>query len=137
MKSSVKLDYILVCEDIRHEVGHKPSAMGIFTDNILVRDFPYMFPKLCFLVHLLLVRPRPKLKLSAQFRFTSSKPLVLAKDQELKIQKPKGGLIIQFILSPCKFEKAGVGELVLTVDGRNYRRHFSVSKAEDLDVFRR
>lgn len=35
------------CEDIRHEIGGKVSIMGMLSDGVEVRSFPFVFPKIC------------------------------------------------------------------------------------------
>lgn len=35
------------CEDIRHEIGGKVSIMGMLSDTVEVRSFPFVFPKIC------------------------------------------------------------------------------------------
>ena len=37
--------YILVCDDVRHEVGNKVSIMGIY-DDIVLRETPAILPKI-------------------------------------------------------------------------------------------
>jgi hypothetical protein len=40
--------YTIFCDDIRTEVGNKPSLMGIYTGRLVVfSDFPFQLPKLC------------------------------------------------------------------------------------------
>ncbi|MBF0500784.1 MAG: hypothetical protein HQM09_11670 [Candidatus Riflebacteria bacterium] len=45
--SSLKYRCILMCEDIRQEVGGRISLMGILSSKLLVQDFPLVFPKFC------------------------------------------------------------------------------------------
>ena len=108
--------------------------MGIFTDDILVKGFPTAFPKFCFLVHLLVEKTGGKFTFDAVFRYTGKKPIVLAKDTMVRVQKGRGG-ILNLIISPLVFARAGTGELVLKIAGRTFRRRFSVSKAQDASVF--
>jgi len=131
LKVLTKLDYVLVCEDIRLEIGRKPSAMGIFTDNIIVRSFPYVFPKLCFLIHMFVKGPGSKLRLSSEFKYTGQKPLVLIDGQEVAVEKD-GGLSLNLAISPCKFEAPGAAEFILRADGRIYRKRFSVSRTKNI-----
>jgi Family of unknown function (DUF6941) len=136
MKRSMRLDYVLVCDDIRQEVGRKPSAMGIFTDDVLVREFPCHFPKLCFLVHGTILSQIEKIKLSATFKYTDKPPLVLVKEQELKTSKTPGGFVLKFVVTPLVLEKPGEGELNLNLNSKRYKKKFSVRKADDPSIFK-
>ncbi len=42
-----KLEYSIICDDIREEVGHKMSFMGVYGPNIVVPEIPFIFPQLC------------------------------------------------------------------------------------------
>lgn len=44
----------IFCDDVRTEVGHKISHMGVYGSNFLVQDFPATVPKICvvMLLHL-------------------------------------------------------------------------------------
>ena len=137
MKTRVTLDYILVCEDIRQEVGRKPSAMGIFTDNIYVKDFPIFFPKLCFLVHLNVVGGAGPFRLDAEFRYNDKCVKTLVKDRQIKVLKGSTGLILNFIITPFTSQTPGEGQLIVRLDGKTHRRKFSVSKPKDASVFER
>jgi hypothetical protein len=39
--------WAVVCDDIRQEVGNKPSYMGIYTGEIVLPTLPMQMPKLC------------------------------------------------------------------------------------------
>lgn len=41
----------VMCDDIRQEIGGKISYMGIYGANILLPQFPFMLPKLCFVMN--------------------------------------------------------------------------------------
>ena len=46
-KKQPKLDFVIICDDIREEVSQKLSYIGVYND-IIVSKLPYIFPKLCF-----------------------------------------------------------------------------------------
>ncbi|MBU1106086.1 MAG: hypothetical protein KKB51_05400 [Candidatus Riflebacteria bacterium] len=48
--SSIKYKCVLVCEDIRQEVGGRVSLMGVLGSKLLVQSFPLPFPKLCLFI---------------------------------------------------------------------------------------
>lgn len=37
----------LFCDDVRNEVGNKLSLMGVYGQDLLLREFPTTLPKLC------------------------------------------------------------------------------------------
>jgi hypothetical protein len=43
---------IILCDDIRREVGNKFSLMGIYNYDVILPSMPHTFPKLCFFVML-------------------------------------------------------------------------------------
>ena len=43
-----KLDYHLICDDIRREIDKKSSLIGIYPSNIISVPIPSVIPKLCF-----------------------------------------------------------------------------------------
>ena len=42
-----KENYIILCDDVRQEVGNKISLMGIYGKDIIIPDIPYILPRLC------------------------------------------------------------------------------------------
>lgn len=48
--SELKYKCVLVCEDIRQEVGGRVSLMGVLGSRLLVQNFPLPFPKLCLFI---------------------------------------------------------------------------------------
>lgn len=48
--SSLKYKCVLICEDIRQEVGGRVSLMGVLGSKLLVQSFPLPFPKLCLFI---------------------------------------------------------------------------------------
>ncbi|MFZ2959866.1 MAG: hypothetical protein WA705_23555 [Candidatus Ozemobacteraceae bacterium] len=47
---ALKYRCVLLCEDIRQEVGGRVSLMGILGSKLLVQDFPLFFPKFCLFI---------------------------------------------------------------------------------------
>jgi hypothetical protein len=128
-----RVEYVLVCEDIRQEIGNKPSAMGIFSGDIVVREFPHVFPKLCFLVHLTLTRPTPALVLDASISHGEKSTILV--QAERVATRGKRGVDLQFMLSPFRIEQSGKFEFILGVNGYQHRHAFSVKKAVDPAIF--
>ena len=46
MIHSPKLEYAMICDDIRHEVGDKFSLIGVYGSDIYAANMPFLFPKL-------------------------------------------------------------------------------------------
>jgi hypothetical protein len=45
----------IYCDDIRQEMGNKPSYMGVYTGQLIVQaEEPVLLPKLCAAVHLMI-----------------------------------------------------------------------------------
>jgi hypothetical protein len=42
----------IFCDDVRTEIGHKLSYMGVYGSNVLLREFPATLPKLCAVMSL-------------------------------------------------------------------------------------
>ncbi len=45
-----KLEYAIICDDIRQEISNKLSFIGIYGKDIFVSKIPFTFPKLCFAI---------------------------------------------------------------------------------------
>lgn len=48
--SGQKYKCVLICEDIRQEIGGRVSLMGILGSKLLVQGVPLTFPKLCLFI---------------------------------------------------------------------------------------
>lgn len=42
---------MIICDDVRDEVGNKASFMGVYQKDIFVPKIPFIFPKLCFVIN--------------------------------------------------------------------------------------
>ena len=45
-----KLEFCLICDDIRQELGNKLSFMGTYGKEIFVSKTPFIFPLFCFAI---------------------------------------------------------------------------------------
>ena len=126
----IRIDYILVCEDIRLELGNKPSAMGIFTDDVIVLQFPIQFPKFCFLIHGYVLNDVRDVVVTAVLQYPKMTELVLAENSEIKMNKAPGGFALNLMISPLVLSEPGEGELTLDFGtGRKFRHKFTVQLA--------
>lgn len=48
--SNLKYKCVLICEDIRQELGGRVSLMGVLGSKLLVQSFPLPFSKLCLFI---------------------------------------------------------------------------------------
>lgn len=48
--STLKYRTVLICEDVRHEIGGRVSLIGVLTARLLVKEFPVFFPKFCIFI---------------------------------------------------------------------------------------
>lgn len=46
-----KFVHTIWCDDIRQEVGNKPSFMGVYTGGIVIDQLPAVLPRLCAWTH--------------------------------------------------------------------------------------
>jgi hypothetical protein len=134
-----KVEYILMCDDIRAEAGSKNSYIGVYGDRILVRAFPYVFPKLCFAIS---VRPFDLYRTSAVLRY-GGKNLVELPEKSLSSKGtgksnadgPSLGVNIILGFGPIRIEKEGRGEFQITLNGATFSKKFEIKKARNLKVF--
>ena len=128
-KESVKIDYVLVCEDIRMEIGNKPSAMGIFTDDVHVVSFPYTFPKLCFMVHGIYQGPTRRVTVNLVARFPQLAPIVIANNQELVFTNAPGGFVMNLAVGPLVLTAPGPVALEMDFGIKKIVHRFALKKA--------
>ena len=107
-----KLQYHLVCDDIRREVGNKSSLIGIYRRDIVVATTPYIFPKLCF--HLAFKNVRGKDTLKLQLLNPDDKEILKPKPATVKIPENKklSDLVVEIEFIGIKITKEGVHRLV-------------------------
>ena len=68
--------FVTWCDDIRQEVGNKPSFMGVYTGGLVVPLLPIVLPKLC--AHAQIYLPAAERAKSLKIRVERSDGLVLA-----------------------------------------------------------
>ena len=110
-----KFNFVIICDDIRTEVGNKISMMGVYQKDIFVPKFPFILPKLCFVISY------ENMKGGDTFLIEFIGP---SKDQLGKSIKggiPKNiegyaGFQIQAVYSPLKVEKEGEYKLTVMIN---------------------
>lgn len=132
----IRVDYVLICEDIRLELGNKPSAMGIFTDDVAVLQFPIHFPKFCFLIHGSVLNDVQDVVVTATFQYPKLTDMVLANQNALRLNRAPGGFVLNLMISPLVLVEPGEGELTLDFGtGRKFRKKFTVQQATQSQLF--
>lgn len=123
----LKLEYHLMCDDIRQEVGNKISLIGIYPGDIMSMPIPSVIPKLCF--HLVFSNMRPGENLKIQFLDPDNKKIVGFDNIEIP-EKPelrKNVLDVGFM--GIKVEKEGTYRLVII-----YREEEKVKQEVKIEI---
>jgi hypothetical protein len=117
-----KLEYAIICDDIREETGNKLSLIGMYQREIFVPKFPFPFPKLCFFLSYKNVKGGDSF--SMQLKSPSGKQL----GSTIKGAVPQGIkhtsiFIASAIFSPLVADGAGLYRLLVTFndDEKNRR----------------
>lgn len=50
---------VIWCDDVRHEMGNKPSFMGVYVGDLIVQSLPITLPRLAANIELCTPRDRP------------------------------------------------------------------------------
>lgn len=132
-----RIEYILVCDDIRNEVGNKASYIGVYGNRILIRNFPYTFPKLCFAI---CIKPGGRYRVSLGlkyrgkevFKFPEKK---IGERKDRKTELHGDALVIYFGFGPFKVEKEGKAEFLIFLNRSKHAKRFKIEKAKDPTVF--
>lgn len=118
-KDTIKITYVLVCDDLREEKDSKKfTILGLYSRQMILGSFPVVLPKLAFRICLSpvkvdakmsldVIRPDGKLIGNAQIKIES-------------IDDPRGEAIVNLILSPFPVEIAGEYKLVITHEEKKF-----------------
>ena len=108
-----KLEYAIICDDIRQEISNKLSFIGIYGKDIFVSKIPFTFPKLCFAI--LYKDIEAEDSFSVELIEPSGKPL--GKTINGSVPKEiKGNIYFNIfaIFSPLTIRQEGSHKLVIT-----------------------
>lgn len=122
-----KLNYAIICDDIRQEIGNKMSFIGVYQEDIVVSILPFTFPKLCFSLNYSKVQGGASIVIS--FQNPSGKELSELPEFVLPDDlKSKNKLIMTAAFSPLKVEVEGEYRLVATYshDGKKYEEEIKI-----------
>jgi hypothetical protein len=67
--SAVRVNYVMVCDDVRHEANGKELLIGVYNDSIIAKGAPLRFPTFHIRLSLYLSNETPK-----PFSFTLQDP---------------------------------------------------------------
>lgn len=111
-KRKPKLQYSIICDDIRMELGNKTTWVGIYQQNIIVSKLPFSFPKLCFVLSYGNLRAKDSFNI--RLLDSADKPLGKAIKGEIlpAFDNFKGANLLA-IYSPLKVELEGEYKLVV------------------------
>jgi hypothetical protein len=109
----------LICDDVREEVGHKSTLVGVYQGDLTVSEAPTMLPKLSFFF-------RARAHVSQPFRSLTVRVLRDGVDyltaefeaEALPVPDPAddGTYHVQIVLQAQPFEITGPGELQFVAD---------------------
>lgn len=122
--------HLMVCDDVRSEVGGKKSFMGVYGSEIQCPEIPIQFPKMCFVVSCETPAAKPFHSLSFQIDAPGSPPVELPlADEEIRsafkkvAEKEKGRfrVMTELVAMPFQLKKEGVLRVYMKVNGRKRR----------------
>jgi hypothetical protein len=109
-----KLEYAIICDDIRQEIGNKLTFVGVYQDQIIVPSFPFTFAKLCFFIQY------TDIEGGDQFSLELHDPLDRIIDKPTDVVVPArqktGKMRIFGIYSPIRIEKEGLYHLRISIN---------------------
>ncbi len=107
-----KLEYHIVYDDFRQEVGNKLSFMGIYRGDIIL-PIPSVLPKICF--HLVFSRVRHGDKFTLLFLDPKDKELTKLESEsfDLPKKKPPRLVLVDVVISGVKISEEGNHRIVI------------------------
>lgn len=82
--------HTLWCDDIRQEVGNKPSFMGVYTGGLVVQSVPVNLPRLCVWTWVVSPIDRPIGKLTLSVMRDDGQVLASIQHESSAIEFPEG-----------------------------------------------
>jgi len=75
--------HLLVCDDVRQELGNKRSYIGAYGSDIIVAAIPSILPKLCFALTVKTPKSDPLRSMEVQIEMPSSPTIKLVMPPEM------------------------------------------------------
>lgn len=124
--------YTIICDDVRKEDNGKILLLGVYPENIVVPQFPFKMPSLCF-YELLASDTAGKWPLKFRMEKTDTRERIIEGEGQLEIEKaPSNGLTV-FRFVDVTIKSAGTYQLVAEIgDQRLTVAQFEVTTPEAL-----
>lgn len=123
-----KHEFTLLADDIRMEIGNKPSIMGVYGDSIIVASFPVILPKLFLFSRL------SGGKGDYQVRFSLKNPDGVEQvvgNNEAKITMNGSLFNMNYGISPFQASQEGDYTYTIFIDGKEFcKTVFNVKAAQ-------
>lgn len=68
--------YNIWCDDVRHEIGNKPSFMGVYTGKMVLPRTPMIVPKICVFIWAVTDKENPFTSLTVKLLTDNGKSLM-------------------------------------------------------------
>ncbi len=108
----------LVCDDVREEVGHKSTLVGVYQGDLTVPEAPTILPKLSFFFRVVARTERPMTRLVVRV-LKNGEDFLTADFAEDALPKPDskdGTYHVQIVLQAQPFEVTGPADLRFLAD---------------------
>lgn len=121
-------DFTLIADDIRMEIGNKPSIMGVYGDDIILASFPVALPQLRFFSRL------SGGKGDYQVRFSLKGPDGVEQfigSNEMHVTMNGGVHHINYGVAPFQASQEGAYTYTIFIDGKEFcKTVFNVKAAQ-------
>lgn len=101
---------VVFCDDIRTEVGNKPSLMGVYPVEMIVEKFPVMLPKFCAWINLVIPVERAPEQIRVRLMH-EDRPILdtgeIALSEAMQETRPANGDLVasfSFVVSPFQLD---------------------------------
>ncbi len=114
MGKIAKVELVVLCDDIRDEVGNKKSLMGVYSNNIILKGVPATLPRICLFIGLTEIKRQFK-NIHVRTKLPKTKPNSFA----LKEVPPTNlghNVSMGIIIAPFKVEAQGNARFEIRFD---------------------
>jgi len=131
MSERVRFIDLIICDDIRQEVGNKVSLEGIYTDTIVLSNIPFLFPKLCFYAKF--AGCSGQYNLDCLVTLPDGEKRIIAENGKLNVQQGKK-VVLYMAATGLKIDKPGKASITITLSKNKqkkcFRRYFTILEAK-------
>jgi hypothetical protein len=109
---------VLLCDDIRKEVGNKRTVVGVFSGDVLVGSFPAVFPVAIYLHH----RAHSTDEINMEFEYLLDEKSIVKMTATLIKQKGSSDdTVVDLPKVFLTFERPGNFNVDVSIDGKRHR----------------